>query len=162
MNINNKIIGNRFVFFIICGIINTGTTYLIYLLLLIYFHYQIAYLTSYISGIILSYFLNLFIVFKEKSTFRKFLQYPFIYLIQYVIGTVLLYFFVKFVHFPEEIAPLTVSIALIPVTYMMNKIILVKKDIKSTKLFISIFFYSAFFHFILTYIHRPIIHIISS
>ena len=162
MNINNKIIGNRFVFFIICGIINTGTTYLIYLLLLIYFHYQIAYLTSYISGIILSYFLNLFIVFKEKSTFRKFLQYPFIYLIQYVIGTVLLYFFVKFVHFPEEIAPLTVSIALIPVTYMMNKIILVKKDIKSTKLFISIFFYSAFFHFILTHFHRPIIHIISS
>ena len=144
MNINNKIIGNRFLFFIICGIINTGTTYLIYLLLLTSFHYQIAYLTSYIFGIILSYLLNLFLVFKEKSTIRKFFQYPFIYLAQYIIGTVLLYFFVKFMRFPEKIAPLTVSIVLIPATYMMNKIVLAKKDIKSSKLFINIFLFCLF------------------
>jgi putative flippase GtrA len=123
----SNIPSRRFFLFIGYGVVNTGITYLIYLLLTFFTHYQIAYLISYILGIVLAYLLNQFLVFRGKSTFKKFFQYPFIYIAQYTIGSFLLYIFVKLFFFPEKIAPLTVSIILIPITYTMNKIVLLKR-----------------------------------
>lgn len=123
----NKVLPlKRFSSFVIFGLINTGTTYLIYLIFREFTHYQIAYFISYIFGILFAYLVNLFIVFKEKSTLRKIFQYPLIYIINYITGSCLLFFFIAFMNISEQISPLIVAILLVPISYIMNKIVLTK------------------------------------
>lgn len=108
------------------GAANTLATYLLYLLLAGVMHYQIAYLISYAFGIALAYFLNVRLVFNAQSTLGKIVRYPFIYLIQYALGAGLLYILVSKLNLHAALAPLLVIVLLLPVSYLMNKIILVR------------------------------------
>ena len=114
----------RFLSFIIFGGLNTAITYLLYLFLSSFLHHQIAYFISYASGILLAYTLNLIFVFNARSSFKKIIRYPFIYLIQYFLGAGLLYVFLIELELPNIIAPLLVAVLLLPISYLMNKIIL--------------------------------------
>lgn len=115
----------RFVIFLFCGGLNTIVTYLLYLLLSCMVHYQVAYLIAYITGIVLAYGLNLRFVFNAQSTLRKIISYPIIYGIQYLLGAGLMFLLLSVLRLPNVLAPLIVIVLLMPVSYCLNKKILV-------------------------------------
>ena len=116
---------HRLIKFIFFGALNTAVTYLIYIVLSWYVHYQVAYFIAYASGIALAYLLNIRFVFKEKSSVKKVLGYPLVYAIQYFLGAGLMYIFLTVFSLPNTLSPLIVTALLIPIAYYMNKKILV-------------------------------------
>ena len=118
----------QFVKFVGVGGINTGVTYIIYLFLLLFFNYQVAYTITYISGIYLAYYLNLKFVFKQSGSTKKVFLFPFVYLVQYLLGILILYVVIDKYAFPEETGPVFVVLLTIPLTYLLSKKILSKKS----------------------------------
>jgi putative flippase GtrA len=119
---------NRFYTFVFFGVLNTATTYLIYLLFLMVVNYQVAYMIAYFLGIILAYIVNLRFVFKTQSSVKKAISYPFLYIIQYIIGMLMLFTLVNVLNVPEVWAPLFVITLLIPVSYFLNKSFLLTRQ----------------------------------
>ncbi|MDB6062787.1 MAG: GtrA family protein [Verrucomicrobiaceae bacterium] len=115
----------RFLNFVLFGGLNTLTTYALYLLLSCVMHYQLAYLIAYLVGIIIAYLLNLNLVFNSSSSLRKVLLYPFIYLIQYFLGAGLMYLMITIFYLSHTVAPLITIALLLPVSFFLNKRILV-------------------------------------
>ncbi|OKP81742.1 polysaccharide synthesis protein GtrA [Paenibacillus helianthi] len=122
-----KLLNKEFLKFVISGGINTLATYLMYLLLLLFFNYSLSYTISYVSGIFLSYYLNTVFVFKEKVSFKKFLKFPIVYFIQYLVNIFMLYVLVERVHLSTGIVPLIVIVVTIPITYALSKLIIKSK-----------------------------------
>ncbi|MFJ7736036.1 GtrA family protein [Lysinibacillus sp. NPDC097287] len=114
--------------FLFVGGFNTIATYGIYLMLLLFFSYNISYSISYISGIAISFLLNSKYVFKVKLTFSKAIKYPIVYVVQYIINVIVLNLLVKNSIVNEMIAPILVIIISLPVTYILSKYILEKKS----------------------------------
>ena len=117
----------EFIKFAVVGLINTATTYIIYILLLNFLSYGISYTISYIGGIFISYVLNSYYVFKEKLNAKKMIQYPLVYLVQYGINAVMLYLLVGWLSMREEYAPLLVIIITIPITFILSRLIIKKQ-----------------------------------
>ena len=120
----NRIFNKHVISFVLCGVFNTAVTYLLYLLLSGIMHYQLAYLVAYTSGIALAYVLNLRLVFNVRSSFKKIISYPLVYVVQYLLGAGLLYLLLIIFGLSNALAPLLVTVFLLPVSYLMNKKIL--------------------------------------
>ena len=119
----------QFIRFIGIGTINTIITYILYLILLQIFTYQISYTITYIFGIFLSYILNLKFVFKEKGTKKKIVLFPLIYLFQYLFSISILNIIINIFNVSEKIAPILVIVITIPITFLFSKEILTKDTI---------------------------------
>ena len=117
----------RWALFILGGGINTGVTYLIYLGLNIFFTYQIAYLLSYVIGVIFAYWFNSKFVFRVILSWRSFYSYPTVYIIQYFISAIFLEGFIRVFKIKTSFAPLVLAISMIPICYLTNRLFL-KKD----------------------------------
>lgn len=124
MNFIQKIANNQLIRFIGVGGLNTLITYLLYLLLVVFLNYQIAYTISYIFGIFFSYWLNLKIVFQTKSTKKKLFLFPLIYLFQYIVGLLLMYGIIEMLEVNKLFAPIIVTICSIPITFILSRFIL--------------------------------------
>ncbi|MFD2331442.1 GtrA family protein [Cohnella sp. GCM10020058] len=107
--------------FVLVGLINTFTTYFVYLGFLHYLPYIAAYSISYGFGIIISYFLNSLLVFKEKLSWKSFFKFPLIYVVQYGLNTLLLYIFVHHLMIHERIALLVSIIITTPLTFLLSR-----------------------------------------
>src|SRR5947208_14714290 len=92
--------------FLIAGGINTLLTYLIYLALLPFASYWIAFSISFAAGVIIAYGLNAGFVFRTSFSLGKMVKFPAIYLLQYVAGLLLLRIFVGSLGVDARIAPL--------------------------------------------------------
>lgn len=110
--------------FFISGVINTGLTYCIYMILLRWNTYEVAYFIAYVFGIIFAYYVNARYVFKKSLSWKSFFSYPIVYVVQYVLSAVGLFVIIEWFHVSKLLAPCIVIIVVIPVTYMMNKFIL--------------------------------------
>ncbi|MHB1947179.1 MAG: GtrA family protein [Gammaproteobacteria bacterium] len=119
-----KFIDNKFLRFILVGAFNTGFTYLLYIALLYFFSYFIAYSITYIIGIGVSYLINTIFVFNKSISLKKALQFPIVYAIQYVLGATLLYIFVGFLGIDKFYAPVAIIIICTPITYFLSGYIL--------------------------------------
>ncbi len=115
---------HKWVKFLIGGGINTAFSYIIYLGLMLFIHYQIAYLIAYVVGVIFAYWFNAVIVFKVPLSWKGLFFYPIIYVIQYAISAFLLDIFVETMKIDKVFAPLIIIILMIPITYVLNKYIL--------------------------------------
>ncbi len=110
--------------FLIAGGINTGATYLIYLVA-----YWIggsplwAFNIAFVCGILLSYALHLKVTFRATHSNRKLAKYPLVYLVQYILGVAFLEFWL-WLGIPAEIAGLLTVPILVPVTFVMTRYIL--------------------------------------
>lgn len=124
-----KLTNKEFLRFLVSGGVNTLSTYLIYLILLMFLDYRVSYTISYACGIFISYALNVKFVFKEKVTFKSFVQFPIVYLLQYLINLLLLYILVDHLHISEIIVPIISVIVTIPISFILSKVI-IKKRIK--------------------------------
>lgn len=117
---------NKFLKFIGAGVINTIASYLVYLLLVLFFNYQISYAIAFIFGIILSFVLNTKYVFEVEQTLKKFILFPLVYLIQYLLGAFMMNFIIEILVINKFFAPLIVTVCLLPVSYLLSKKILIK------------------------------------
>ena len=107
--------------FLVTGSINTGLTYLIYLLLLLVLDYRVAYLLSFVSGIAIALVLNSKFVFKTALTLRKAAGSVAAYCLQLVAGIFMLQLLVEQTSVPPAIAPLCVMVFTVPLSFVMSR-----------------------------------------
>lgn len=117
----------EFVRFFFVGGVCTLLTYLLYLLLLIWLNYQVAYTLAYLVGVVLSYFLNSFVTFKQKTSVKQFLTFPIVYIVQYIFGVLLLSIFVTYLNISKVLAPIIVIAVSLPLTFVLSRLVIVKK-----------------------------------
>lgn len=117
----------EFMRFVICGIINTLITFLIYLGCLYMVGYSLAYTFSFICGIFISYYLNSRYVFQKALSWRRALQYPLVYLAQYVLGISSLYLLVEILDLSEIVAPVFVVLITVPATFLLSRRVIGRK-----------------------------------
>ena len=117
-------IAGEFGRFLIAGAVNTGLTYALYLLLLGSVRYLIAYSVAYVTGIVLSYFLNALFVFRTGTAISGMMKFPLVYVAQYLLGGLVLWTCVEWLNVRREIG-LAISIAVtVPTTYLASKLAL--------------------------------------
>ena len=107
--------------FVIGGGINTVFTYCLYLGLQVILAYQVAYAVAFAFGIVFSYWFNAMVVFKTAISWKGLFAFPLVYLVQYLLSAVLLSVFVERLDIPQSVAPLTVIVLTIPVTFMLTR-----------------------------------------
>lgn len=108
--------------FIVVGAINTVVTYGLYLLLLHFLGYLIAYSAAYAIGIVLSYWLNSVIVFRQSMSFRGFVRFPLVYVAQYALTATLLWVCVGVLGMTKEISLLAAIVLTIPATFLATRL----------------------------------------
>ena len=109
----------RLIRFGLVGVVNTGTYYAIYLLLRTQIPYLVAHVCAFVLAMIGSYFLNCYVTFHIKPTWRTFLMFPLSNVANFVITTVGLNLAVAWFGLDERIAPLPVALVAIPITYVV-------------------------------------------
>lgn len=117
----------QFVRFLLVGATNTLFSYLLYLLLLTFLGYLPAYSVAYCAGIVLSYFLNVHFVFKERVSLTSFLKFPAVYVIQYTLGALILWLLVDRAGIAPSMAMIGVIVVTIPVTFLASRFVLTKR-----------------------------------
>lgn len=110
--------------FVLAGLVNSSISYGCYWVLATQINYQAAYLIAYALGIIVAYVLNARFVFRVSCSWHGFFAYPIVYLVQYLISATMLEGFVSWLGLSQWIAPLVVIIAMVPKSYLINKIVL--------------------------------------
>ncbi|AVT15476.1 GtrA family protein [Paracidovorax avenae] len=118
----------RWLRFGIGGGMNTGLSYLIYLLSGLIFDYQIAFFLGYISGIVFSYWYNTRYVFRVPFKWSGFLAYPLVYIVQYALSALLLAGAIEYFGIEKSIAPLAIAAITVPLTYCLSKFFLGLKE----------------------------------
>jgi putative flippase GtrA len=113
----------EFARFLLVGVTNTLFSYLLYLLLLNFLPYLAAYTLSYCAGIVLSYFLNVYFVFRKSVSLGSFLKFPVVYAIQYSLGALVLWILVG-AGISPNLAMLGVIVVTIPVTFIASRFVL--------------------------------------
>ena len=121
-----KYINREFIRFILVGCLNTLVTYLLYLGLLTFFCYNLAYSCSYVGGIIFSYYLNVLFVFKKKVSWKSFLRFPLVYIFQYGCTLGLMNTLIIYGGVTQTAAPLIAIVATIPITFLLSKVVIAK------------------------------------
>ena len=112
--------------FILMGTLSTAVMFGIYVTLNLILNYQISYLISYVLTVVFSYVLNTRYVFKIPMSWKTFLQFPIVYVVQYVSSAIGLGILVR-LGFSVTIAPLITIVLLLPVTYFLSRLIMLKK-----------------------------------
>lgn len=114
----------RWLRFLLGGGVNTVFTYAIYLALNTVLTYQLAYFIAYALGVVFAYWFNAVVVFRVPLSWKGFFSYPLVYVAQYVASAFLLGSLVEAVGIDEVLAPLVVTIIMVPLTYVMSKFVL--------------------------------------
>lgn len=114
----------RWLRFVVGGAVNTAFTYGVYLALSVILAYQLAYLFAYATGVVFAYWFNSVVVFRVPLSWRGLYSYPLVYAIQYIASALLLGVLVELAGLSEIIAPLVVTVCMVPVTYVMSKFVL--------------------------------------
>lgn len=119
-----KVLQKQMIRFAITGTLSTLFMLVIYVVLNKIINYQYAYLWAYCISVLALYFMNALFVFKNKHlSLSTFLKFPLIYLLQYVVGAFFLEFVVR-LGFSVTYAPVIVVVVLLPVTFILNRIVL--------------------------------------
>lgn len=126
----------QFVLFVTVGVINTFNTAVIATVLDAvknrFFvgaeyieRYNITFVTGYVLSMIISFFLNTYITFREKPTWKKFIKFPLSYIPNFLIQYVCVALFAS-LGLNNTIAYMIAALIGIPVTFMTMKILVYK------------------------------------
>lgn len=107
--------------FLIAGGLNTAIGYALYLLMLPWIRYEIAYAIAYVLGIGTSYLLNAIFVFRRPLSMKAAFAFPLVYAVQLVLGSILLKILVDWMGIPEQFAPLIVVVLSLPMTFLLSR-----------------------------------------
>ena len=116
-----KIISHETLRFLIAGGCNTLAGYLLYLTLLSFSNYYIAYTLSFLASILIAFVINSCFVFKARILWRRLVQYPVLYFLQYFVGLILLFILITWLGVNEKVAPLINAALLTPLSFIANK-----------------------------------------
>jgi putative flippase GtrA len=119
-----QVLNSEFAWFLVVGGINTVITLGIYWVANWVMSYQLAYGLSYLVGIVVSYVLNSWWVFKQALSWQKFMQYPLVYVVQYGVGALILHGLVEWFSISQDLSPMIVVILTIPLTFVLVRFIL--------------------------------------
>jgi putative flippase GtrA len=101
------------------GVLNTGIYYAVYLVLRTQITYLLAHVCAFVVAMICSYFLNCYLTFRTRPTWRTFLLFPLSNVANFVLTTVGLRVAVAGLGIDQRIAPLAVAVFAIPLTYIL-------------------------------------------
>jgi len=116
----------RYARFLVGGGLNTAVTYAAYLLLHNFLSYQLAYFLTYLLAILFTYIYNSRFVFKTPMSWKGLCSYPLVHCVQYALSAMLLWALVDALGLSAIYAPLVVAAAMVPVTYLLNKLVLMR------------------------------------
>ncbi|MGZ9710574.1 GtrA family protein [Glaciimonas sp. GNP009] len=114
--------------FLVSGGFNTALTFALYLLLLNVTSYRVSYTIAYLSGIFLSFALNRFFVFNSHRGVRSVALFPLVYVFQYLASMLILWIWIDQLGLSRKIAPLMAIILSLPITYLLSRLIFLKKS----------------------------------
>jgi putative flippase GtrA len=115
---------SEFVRFVVVRGICAIFTYGLYLVLLIKIRYEVAYLVSFVGGVVLAYVINSRYVFREAMNAKSAILFPIVYIVQFLVSFVLLRIAVQWVGILPSIAfAIAVGIT-IPVTFVLSRLII--------------------------------------
>lgn len=106
--------------FLIAGLFNTITTFLLYLALMSHLSYKLSYTLAFVTGIILSYVLNRLFVFRAHKGSKSLIAMPLIYLVQYILGMLVILAWVELLFMNPTWGPLVSIAATVPITYILS------------------------------------------
>ncbi len=86
--------------------------------------YQPAYAIAYALGIVFSYWFNARMVFSVQMSWGGFFTYPLVYFVQYALSALLLELIVVKLSIEDYLAPLIVTVLVVPLTFILSKIII--------------------------------------
>lgn len=120
----------RFIKFVGVGVLNTLNYYIIYLVMMKLFEqpYMISHITGFVISLVISFYLNCYLVYHVRPTFRRFFAFPLTQIVNMTIQTLMLYICVDILHLSEWIAPLPALVISVPITYVATTFILKEKD----------------------------------
>lgn len=110
--------------FLVAGAINTACTFALYWLLLPALGYGPAYTISFAAGIVLSYVLNSFFVFRTAASLKTAAIFPSVYLVQYLLGLLVLWLWVDVLNLPAAWGVFAIVALSLPITFAMSRWIL--------------------------------------
>lgn len=113
--------------YVVAGLVNTGVTYVIYVLALRIAPYRVAFTVAFVLGIVLSYALNARFVFERRAAWSSFLRFPFVYLAQYLAGLVIVSALVDMLGVDARLAPLVALAVTVPLTYLLTRAVFLRK-----------------------------------
>ena len=124
----------EFVRFMLVGASNTLLSWVLFVVLVRFMHYPVAYTLAYAAGIVNSYLLNVCFVFRERVSITSFLKFPLVYLLQYGLGLLLMSLLAGKFGMKPEVAMTVVILITLPVTFLATRKIIKKKTFVPSKL----------------------------
>lgn len=115
----------RYAAFGAVGVVNTLTSYILYVALELFLSYQLAYAIAFAAGVAISAFGNASWVFGSRLTPKAAFRFGVGYLFSYACGAALLHLFVARWHLESWAGPLLVIAVMAPVNYALAKLALV-------------------------------------
>lgn len=109
------------------GLVNTGTFYLLYLVLHPYMAYFAAFTLAFGIGMVGSFFMNTYFTYRTRPTWKKFLLFPLPNITNYLVQSAGVTALVQWVGVDDRIAPLLAAVAAIPVTFVLSRLVLTGK-----------------------------------
>ncbi|MFF2523644.1 GtrA family protein [Streptomyces liangshanensis] len=114
--------------FALVGVVNTGTYYALYLLLLTRLPYVAAHVSAFTLSMVGSFFLNSHFTYRTRPTLRKFLLFPLTNAANFVITTSGVYVLVDVLRLSSRYAPLAAAGAAVPITFVVSRAIMLRPD----------------------------------
>lgn len=114
--------------FCLVGVVNTGTFYGFYLVLHPWLPYFTAYTAAFAASMVGSFFLNTYLTYRTRPTWRKFLLFPLTNLTNYMIASISVYTLVEWAQMNDRAAPLVAAVTATPFTYVLSRRILLRPD----------------------------------
>ena len=114
-----------FVSFVLVGALNTICNGVLFLVLLLFLHYGVAYTITFVSGIACGYVLNSGLVFESEFSKRSAIRFVTVYVAQYFWGFTVLALLIDGLH-----APSYVAVAIFVVTSAPFAFLLVERALK--------------------------------
>lgn len=116
------------VWFVVVGVVNTALYYACYLTLHgLGVQYLVAHVSATLAAMLCSYFLNCFLTFQIRPSWKTFVLFPLSNLANFVITTVGMRVLVGSTSIDERLAPLPVALVAIPITYVVTRYLLVER-----------------------------------
>lgn len=116
----------EFLRFIAVGALNTALTYGVYVALVHFIHYQLAYASAYAAGVVLQFLLHSRFVFRVPLRWKNMLGYPPIHVLLYGFGAAMLHALVEWVGIGTPVAPLLAIAISVPLSFALTRAWLVR------------------------------------
>jgi len=121
----------KFIKFVIVGVINTLNYSIVYTILLNSIDYLMAHIFAFLFSAFCSYFLTTYFTFSQKATWETFLRFPLTFLPNFIISSLGVFILVDQFGFSKQYTSIVLMLAIIPVTFLVSKVIFKEKNEKN-------------------------------